>query len=172
MKAIENIQKEWLKQLSNNELFRIALRMTKNRQAAEDLLQDVHYQVLKKQYLFQTGTNFRAWVITIMRNLFINNCRRDQRRQELLSLHCRDLRWGTDQSVFNYAEGNLNAAAIMQQVTSLPIIYREAFLLYYQGYKYHEIAQKMGTPVGTTKSRVFVARTMLRKQLEALKVRA
>ncbi|MEO0731806.1 MAG: RNA polymerase sigma factor [Bacteroidota bacterium] len=148
--------------------YALALRLTKNREAAQDLVQEAAFLAVKHWNSFQANTNFRAWIMTIIRNTFFSACRRDQRRRELLLESSGKLGWSGEKVTYNPAESQLGVEEIMRLVNALPEHYRTAFLLHYRGLKYREIADRVGAPVGTIKSRVSTARSILREQLTKL----
>jgi len=142
-----------------------ALRLTADRDRAEDLIQDTLYLALKYRTSFQIGSNFRAWIKTIIRNTFISDYRRTKRRRDLLREERISGGYFSDRIIQNPAESNLGAEEIMKLIEEMPKIYRRAFLLFFQGMKYQEIAKLTGVPVGTAKSRVFTARKSLKALL-------
>lgn len=149
-------------------LMNFAVSLTGNRDRASDLLQDTTLKVLDNEEKFSDNINFQGWVFTIMRNLFINNYRKDVRHntvvdnsQDLFQLN------SSQESGLTTPEGSVAVHEIMDSLNSLSDDYRVPFKLYVQGYKYNEIAEKMGLPLGTIKSRIFFARRMLRSELAA-----
>lgn len=145
-----------------------ALRLTKNPEQAKDLLQEAAYWAFKNRQQFQDGTNFRAWAKTIIHNTFFSQYRQQKRRDDLLKAKPLHNDWSIREVTYNPAEGTLGAEKIMELIQDLPVIFRHPFLLHFEGVKYREIANRMGIPVGTAKSRVFTARQMLQKQIDAL----
>ncbi len=145
-----------------------ALRLTKNREQAKDLLQEAAYLAFKNRHQFTPGTNFRAWSRKIIRNTFLSDYRQGKRRNDLLVKTPLHLDWSNREVTYNPAEGELGAEKIMELVQRLPVIYRHPFLLHFEGVKYREISVRLGIPVGTAKSRVFTARTILKKKIEEL----
>lgn len=142
-----------------------AIQLTADHHRADDLLQDVRYLVLKYRDRFQAGTNFTAWVKTIVRNTFLSDYRKRQRRRDLLTHRPPHNQWASERTVHNQAESSLAIQDIMGLIDQLPHIYRRAFLLHLRGLQYKEIAGLTGIPSGTAKSRVFHARSVLRDQL-------
>lgn len=145
-----------------------ALRLTKNAEAAKDLLQEAAYWAFRNRTHFKEGTNFRAWSLAIIRNTFLSDYRKSKRRSDLLKEQPPQQGWSTGEITYNPAEGVLDAQTIMGIVQTLPVIYRHPFLLHFEGIKYREIANRLGIPVGTAKSRVFTARQLLRDKVDKL----
>ncbi|MEM9527827.1 MAG: sigma-70 family RNA polymerase sigma factor [Bacteroidota bacterium] len=156
-----------LGQRHSGELRAFALMLTRDEEHALDLLQEVSYLVLKRRDSFTVGTNFVAWAKTIIRNTFISDYRRQKRRRELFARDQPASLWLGDRSVDNQAESQLGEEDILAFIDRLPAIYRRSFVLHFHGNKYREIAQLTGVPIGTAKSRVFMARAQLRKWLSA-----
>ena len=146
-------------------LHHFAQGLTKNREAAKDLYQETMCRALSNSDKFREGSNLRAWTATIMRNVFINDYRKSRRQvyvqgatQELL-LEYRQL------SAENQGEARLRMQQIQVAIHCLPLILRQPFLLYCEGYLYREIAGMLLEPVGTIKSRIHLARRMLRPHI-------
>jgi len=150
-------------------LMAFALRLTKDSEDAQDLLQETAYKAFKYRSLFEPHTNLRAWLMTIMRNTFINNYRKQKRRQTLSDNTTTQyfLNRGRD-SVFNEGEANVTVEELQQAINQLNPVVRTPFLMHYQGYKYDEVADALGIPLGTVKSRIFFARQELKAQLKRL----
>ena len=121
-------------------LFRFAYRLTADRDEANDLLQETSLKVLTNAESYMEETSFKGWVLTIMRNLFINNYRRILRGHTIMS--------------------------IQKVIKQLPTEYRVPFSMYVAGFKYREIADKLGLPIGTVKSRIFFTRKQLKTELK------
>ncbi|MDB5251278.1 MAG: polymerase sigma factor [Flaviaesturariibacter sp.] len=140
-----------------------AITLTKDREEAQDLCQETLYKAFAHRDKYQPGTNIRAWLCTIMRNIFINEYRRNERKRVILDA----IRYTEpSQSLSVSAEGTLRMKEIQSALYNLPHIFKTACLLYLQGYKYQEIAHALGEPLGTIKSRIHFARKLLQKQLE------
>jgi RNA polymerase sigma-70 factor, ECF subfamily len=115
----------------------------------------------------QFGTNFKAWAVTIMRNIFINNYRKKVRRNLIVDQtpNAYYINSGSD-NVNNDGERQVEFGELMKLVDTLPEDFREPFLMAYEGFKYEEIAEELGSPLGTIKSRIFFARKKLQKLYE------
>lgn len=146
------------------ELQPFAVSLTQDRESAKDLCQETIYRALSNIDKYQLGTNPRSWLCTIMRNIFINDYRRQKRNPQV---HVDDDRL----VLFQGAGGETILSAISKKeielaVRSLPGIFHAAFSLYVQGFKYHEIAALLQEPVGTIKSRIHIARKTLKEQIK------
>lgn len=147
-------------------LYHFAYRLTSNRDDACDLLQDTTLKALDNEEKYAENVNFKGWIFTIMRNIFINNYRKSVK----LGITGDS---SEDQYLLNSAgapdsdtpECSYAVMEISSIIDSFPAGYREPFSLMVAGYKYAEIAEKLGLPVGTVKSRIYFARQRLQKRL-------
>lgn len=153
--------------VSNTEyLTPFAMKLTRDMEKAKDLIQDTLYRALANQEKFNDGTNIKAWMYTIMRNIFINNYRRTAKQKTVLDNTPNDFLLDYNQfTTANLAEANLGLKEIKAAVHQLPEIFKIPFELYFEGYKYHEIAEELAEPLGTIKSRIHFARKLLKEQL-------
>ena len=104
---------------------------------------------------------------TIMRNIFINNYRRTVRDQTFVDHTDNLFHLSLPQdSGFESTEGNYDLKEIRKIVNMLPKEYRIPFSMYVSGFKYREIAERLGLPIGTVKSRIFFTRQRLQKDLK------
>lgn len=143
-----------------------AVNLTRDNDAANDLCQETLYKALANQEKYNAGTNIRAWLFTIMRNIFINNYRRKARQHTLFDNTPNEFLINQQQvSVSNGAESNLRLKEIQQAVKDLPEIFKTPFLLYFEGYRYNEISAALNEPLGTIKSRIHFARKLLKEQI-------
>ncbi|RYY40097.1 MAG: RNA polymerase sigma factor [Chitinophagaceae bacterium] len=149
--------------LSAEGLRPFAITLTKDREAAQDLYQETVFKALAHRDKYQPGTNIKAWLSTIMRNIFINEYRRAERKRTVFDTVQYAARNDAPQMG---AESKLRLKEINTALYQLPVIFKQACLLYLQGYKYQEIAEALGEPLGTIKSRIHFARKMLQKQLD------
>lgn len=144
-----------------------ALSLTMNKEEAEDLMQETNLKVLDNHDKYVDNTNFNGWVFTIMRNIFINNYRRTSRSKTLIDttddLYHLNL---AQTSGYDSPDVTYNVKEISAVINSFSEEYRRPFSMYVAGYKYEEIAQEMGIPLGTVKSRIFFARKRLKNILE------
>lgn len=150
-----------------NNLLSFAYQLTTNREQAEDLLQDTTLKALDNEDKYVDNVNFKGWIFTIMRNIFINNYRQTVRKATVIDqtedLYHLNI---SQDSGLNTPEGSFAVKEISAVMNSFSEEYREPFNLYVAGYKYNEIAEKMGLPLGTVKSRIFFARKRMQEQLK------
>ena len=140
-------------------LWQSAFYLTKNEDDASDLTQSVFLKALCNFEKFTDSTNLGGWLYTIMRNLFINQCRsadqvRISRSDKEYETAPNDLMYGTTES----ADSRCTMQDIEHAIDILNKEYSIPFRMYVSGYKYQEIADKMNIPLGTVKSRIFIAR--------------
>ena len=143
-----------------------AITLTKDHETAKDLLQETMFRALANQEKYSIGTNIKAWLYTIMRNIFINNYRRKVKQNTIFDNSSNDFLLDYQQgTIANAAESNLHIKEIQAAIHELPVIFRQPFMLYFEGYKYHEIAEDLNEPLGTIKSRIHFARRLLKAQI-------
>lgn len=150
-------------------LYAFAFRLTKDEDDAQDLLQETAYKAFKYKGLYQPKTNLRAWLMTIMRNTFINNYRQRKRRQTINDKTDNEyfINSGT-LMVKNAGEAQVTIDEIQKEINALEDWLRIPFLMHYQGFKYDEIAETLDIPLGTVKSRIFFARKKLQESLAGM----
>ena len=156
--------------LSNAEYLKpFAITLTRDSETAKDLLQETMYRALANREKYNAGTNLKAWLYTIMRNIFINNYRRSAKQHTIFDNSPNEYLLNQSRySTVNEAEINLAMKDIQAAVHHLPEIFRNPFMLYFEGYKYHEIADILTEPLGTIKSRIHFARKLLKQQVTRL----
>lgn len=146
-------------------LLNFAYMLTSNRDDAYDLLQDTTLKALDNEDKYAENTNFKGWVFTIMRNIFINNYRRNVRSATIVdttdNLYHLNL---SQESRFESPEETYGAAEITDAINEFADEYRIPFSMHVAGYKYNEIAEHMHLPLGTVKSRIFFARKKLQER--------
>jgi RNA polymerase sigma factor (sigma-70 family) len=143
-----------------------AYRLTNNYEDARDLIQETALRAFSNREKFEMGTNFHAWVVTIMRNTFINIYRKKKNR----ATHSEPTGSYIFESESNFEENKGMSNMMMHELTSmirsLSDTYSIPFTMFYEGFKYEEIAESLGLPVGTVKSRIFTARQFLKESIE------
>ena len=155
-------------ELVSSSLRAFSLKLTGNNVDAEDLYQDTTVRIITNADKYNPGTNFKAWAVTIMRNIFINNYRKKMRRNMIIDQTPNNYYLNSgDKIVNNSGETNIAYNELMKMINSLPDDFRQPFIMAYQGYKYDEIAEELGAPLGTIKSRIFFARKKLQRMYNA-----
>ena len=143
-----------------------AYNLTQNVEDARDLYQETAYRAIKNKEKFNPGTNFKAWLMTIMKNIFINNYRKKMKQNTIIDK--------TDNQYFINSSGNATqneaeSSILMKEITAMIEVLEDGlkipFMMHYQGFKYQEIADKMELPLGTVKSRIFFARRELKAKI-------
>lgn len=143
-----------------------ALKLTKDRDDADDLLQETVFKAYSNRDKFQEGTNLKAWLYTIMRNTFITNYQRMVRRKTFIDTTDNNHFINTSSSKLdNRATGNFVLQDANNAVDGLKDMYKVPFTMYFRGFKYHEIAEKLEIPIGTVKNRIHIARKELKQVL-------
>ena len=150
-----------------DDLRRFALRLTANSDEAADLTQETTLRALTNEDRYEPQTNFKGWLFTIMRNIFINDYRREVREQTFADTtdglyylsRPKDLAVDTTEVGIDHKE-------IHRIMNLLPRTFRIPFMMHVKGYKYREIAERLGVPLGTVKSRIFTSRQWLQRELK------
>ena len=132
-----------------NDLLRFAYKLTSDREEANDLLQETSLKALDNEDKYMPDTNFKGWIYTIMRNIFINNYRKVVRDQTFVDQ--------TD-NLYHLNLPRDNAFESTESAYDLKEMHRIV--------KYREIAEKLGLPLGTVKSRIFFTRQKLQQELK------
>ncbi|MFN4146996.1 MAG: RNA polymerase sigma factor [Runella sp.] len=144
-----------------------AMRLTKDSDDANDLLQDTLLKAFTNRDKYSDGTNLKAWLYTIMKNTFITNYQRMMRKNTFIdttdNLHYIN---SLDSSTENEAHTTFTLSDIDRAVEGLEEAYRVPFMMHYRGFKYHEIADKLRIPIGTVKNRIHIARKELKERLQ------
>ncbi len=146
-----------------------AINLTHDGDAANDLVQETVYRAMLNQDKFREGTNLKAWLYTIMKNIFINGYRRRAKHKTIIdtteNLYYLNTANSVGGIVQNQSESNFMMDDIELAIAGLGSEYRVPFIMHYQGYKYQEIADELQLPLGTVKSRIFFARRDLKAKL-------
>lgn len=149
------------------ELLNFAYKLTADREEANDLLQETSLKALDNEDKYTAETNFKGWIYTIMRNIFINNYRKALRDQTYVDQT--DNQFYLNQNIDiegDSTEGSYDLKEMRRIVNALPKGYRIPFSMYVSGFKYREIADKLGLPLGTVKSRIYFTRQKLQEELK------
>lgn len=144
-------------------LHAFAYNLTKNVEDAKDLYQETAYRAITNQDKFRPGTNLKAWLFTIMKNIFINNYRKKSKAKTIMD-STDNLYYINSGSITinNTAESNIMMKELIKMIEELDNSIKVPFLMHYQGFKYQEIADQLDLPLGTVKSRIFFARKELK----------
>ena len=144
-----------------------AYNLTKNFEEAKDLYQETAYRALTNRDKFNPGTNFKAWLFTIMKNIFINNYRKKVKSSTIID-NTENLYFLNSGSVSidNEAGQNILLEELETMIARLDDSIRIPFMMHYVGHKYQEIAEELDLPLGTIKSRIFFARKELKEMIK------
>ena len=144
-----------------------AMKLTLDADEAHDLVQDTTLKALNNEEKFVDNANFKGWMLTIMRNIFINNYRRNTRENTMIDtsedLYHLNLK---QDSGIETPDGAYAVNEMSEILSRFPQDYREPFSLHVAGYKYEEISERLSMPLGTVKSRIFFTRKRLREILK------
>jgi RNA polymerase sigma-70 factor (ECF subfamily) len=144
-----------------------AYNLTKNSDDAKDLFQETAFRAITNRDKFRPGTNFKAWLFTIMKNIFINNYRKRVKKNTIID-NTDNLYFinSGDSSIGNDAGRNILLKELNKMIERLDDSIKKPFMMHYVGYKYQEIADELELPLGTVKSRIFFARKALKDQIK------
>jgi RNA polymerase sigma-70 factor (ECF subfamily) len=143
-----------------------AFSFTKDAEDADDLIQDTFLKALRYKDNFREGTNIKGWLFTIMRNIFINNYKRKKFQNTITDTTDNNYFINASQDYsFDSVTTKINEKDIRGAITSLNKEFRVPFTMFIEGYHYDEIADTLGIPMGTVKSRIFHARKKLGAKL-------
>jgi len=144
-----------------------ALRLTKDLEDANDLLQETLLKAFSNRDKFADGTNLKAWMYTIMKNTFITNYQRMARKNTFIdttdNLHYLN---SSENVIENQAYTSFALKDINRAIAKLDDTYKVPFLMHFKGFKYYEIADKLNIPIGTVKNRIHLARKELKDYLK------
>ena len=149
-----------------------ALKLTRDNEDANDLMQETMLKAYTNRDKFAAGTNLKAWLYTIMKNTFITNYQRMVRRNTFIdttdNLHYIN---STDSTIHNLAYGNFAMEDIEEAIEKLDDAYKVPFMMHFRGFKYYEIADRLAIPIGTVKNRIHIARKELKAKLKNYSVK-
>ncbi len=150
-----------------DKLFFYAIRLTSNREKANDLIQETFLKALTYRKKYKHNSNFKAWIYTIMRNTFSNDYRRNVKSINIFDGANLDFYQNiSNTKLFPSPDTLYSFKEIDKNINALEEVYRIPFTLFLEGYKYHEIAEKINLPIGTVKSRIFFSRKILKNNLQ------
>lgn len=143
-----------------------AYSLTRDREDANDLYQETAYRAMNNREKFRPGTNFKAWLFTIMKNIFINNYRRKVKSNTIFDSTDNMYYLNSGSVVIdNKGESKIFMDDLQEMIANLEDNIRIPFLKHFEGFKYQEIATELDLPLGTIKSRIFFARKALKKEI-------
>ncbi len=145
-----------------------AMNLTRDSDDAKDLVQETMLKALTNKEKFRAGTNLKAWLYTIMRNTFINNYNKITKRSSNVDSAEYLQYLNSDENYITYNKGTATFVMgdINKAIGLLQEEHRTPFMMYYVGYKYLEIAEKLQIPIGTVKNRIHIARKELKQALK------
>ncbi|MGB1216699.1 MAG: RNA polymerase sigma factor [Saprospiraceae bacterium] len=148
-------------------LHSFAYNLTKNVEDAKDLYQETAFRAITNQDKFRVGTNLKAWLFTIMKNIFINNYRKKMKANTIMDSTDNNYYINSGKiTIRNSGDSNIMMKELWNMIDHLDGSIRIPFIMHYEGYKYQEIAEHLGLPLGTVKSRIFFARKELKQVIE------
>lgn len=149
-----------------NSLCSFAYTLTKDSIDAEDLYQETALRAISNKEKFRPGTNFKAWMFTIMKNIFINNYRKKMKANTIMDSTDNMYYINSGKSVVhNDVDRNILLEELNNMIQSLDDSIKIPFEMHFQGFKYQEIAETLDLPLGTVKSRIFFARKALKEAI-------
>ena len=144
-----------------------ALRLTRDMEDANDLLQETLLKAFSNREKYTDGTNLKAWMYTIMKNTFITNYQRMVRKNTFIdttdNMHYIN---SSSNAIENSAYGKFTMKDITKAIENLDDAYKVPFTMHFRGFKYHEIAERLNIPIGTVKNRIHIARKELKHKLK------
>ncbi len=150
-----------------DQLYAHAMKFTRDTEDANDLVQDTLIKALRFKEGFEKGSNFKGWLFVIMRNTFINDYRKKAKKNSIITI---EEELSSAQLAGNASHNGAEHKFAMQDINNalhrLPEAHRLPFVRYVEGYKYHEIADELGIPLGTVKTHIHQARLELKKMLK------
>ena len=140
-----------------------ALKLTRDKNRAEELVQIAAIKAYRGRNSFRPGSNFKNWAFTILKNAFISNYRK-KKKASVISAPVEEMEYASMSkgTVRNKAISNLNISNIKKCVEEVSYTSKLPLSLYAEGYQYQEISEKLNIPIGTVKSRINFARKKLK----------
>lgn len=142
-----------------------AISLTRNTETAKDLIQETLLKAISNKNKFRDGTNIKAWLYTIMKNIFINDYRKASKRKLVHDNGPGDVMLHNHLTTRNGGERALLRDEIEKAIAGIPGDFSVPFLMHFKGYKYEEISKELVQPLGTIKSRIHFARKLLKESL-------
>lgn len=143
-----------------------AFAYTRDGDVAEDLVQETFIKAFRFAGRLRGESNLRAWLFTILRNTFLNHYHREKNKSAVsLDDSFDSVQTQMPNGVQNHGKGKFLLEDINRALSLIPEQSSYCFRRHFEGYKYEEIAQELNIPIGTVKTRIFVARELLKKML-------
>ncbi|MCK4569516.1 MAG: RNA polymerase sigma factor [Bacteroidales bacterium] len=144
-----------------------AKKLTNNNDDAQDLLQETFLKALTFKDKFADSTNLKAWLFTIMKNIFINNYRRNVRVKTIIDTSDNLYHINSSSTYTSISpESDISEKEILREIGNLSDDHRIPFEMHTHGFKYKEIAEELEISIGTVKSRIFFTRKKLMASLK------
>lgn len=162
----EKIKREFEEQVLEtiDALYNLAIQLTQHRQDAEDLVQETTLRAYRYFHRFERGTNFKAWIMTILKNLYINKYRK--KIKEPVKIEFEEVENFISFPDISGAQEEIFSEIIRNSIDKLPQELRTVITLFYvEGFTYKEIAKITEVPLGTVMSRLYTAKQILKRQL-------
>lgn len=151
----------------NDAMNYFAYTLCRDKESSKDLVQETILKALTYEKQYREDTNLKAWLFTIMKNIFINNYRKEKKMRMVFD-------GSKDLYYLNVAETNkqldpekrFEQGEVLHNMNSLESEYQAPLQMFFEGFKYKEIADELGLPIGTIKSRIFLGRKQLASKME------
>ena len=152
----------------HEKLLSYALLMFPKKEDAEDLIQETLLKALEHRDKYNENVNFKGWLYTIMHNTFVNICK-SKRNCMCQNISDSEIRAEIDKSVEEFIDDSFGIEEIYKVINRLPDDYRVVILMRLAGFKYQEIADKMGISITLVKSRIFYGKRKLKNMLSSFR---
>ncbi|MFT4761836.1 MAG: RNA polymerase sigma factor (sigma-70 family) [Paraglaciecola sp.] len=149
-------------------MFAFAIKLTRNTEDANDLMQETSFRAFRSLEQFKDGTHFKSWISTILRNNFINEYRKRRTRNKVEAPINEVMnKLVSMETGISNPQSSVLMGELKNMISTLADGYRIPFLMHYEGYAYDEIATELDLKMGTVKSRIFYARKKIKSQIKA-----
>lgn len=166
IKIMNTTQFKKMYQETEQALMNFAKKLTRNLIDAEDLVQETAIKAFKNKHTYREGTNFKSWTFTILKNTFITAYNK-KKKKRVINAPIEDFTFILENkyAVKNDAVSQIRVKEIKNKISELSYKSKMPFLMHVEGYQYNEIADSLGIPIGTVKSRINFARTKLKSTI-------
>lgn len=164
---MNHMQFEYFYREHHRALRSFALKLTKNKMDADDLVQETAIKAFRNFNTFIKGSNFKNWSFTILKNTFITKFNK-RKKSKIVSLPVEEMEYAAVVDVDpDQHEIAQQVTTITSEIEALSPKSKTPLMMYVEGYQYQEIAKNLGIPIGTVKSRISYARTKLKQTLSS-----